>query len=61
MDLFNGKTDTDDEFPEPFLATGKTERDYGTLIKSAHKVAAEIRIQHQITKNLVNYHPTSTG
>ena len=45
MDLFNGKTDTDDEFPEPFfLATGKTERDYGTLIKSAHKVAAEIRI-----------------
>jgi glycosyltransferase involved in cell wall biosynthesis len=45
MDLFDGKTDTDQEYSKPFfLATGKTERDYDTLIKSAHNVAAEIRI-----------------
>lgn len=45
MDLFDGKTDIDEEDKKPFfLATGKTERDYDTLVKSAHNVSAEIRI-----------------
>ena len=45
MNLFDGKSHTDQEYSKPFfLATGKTERDYDTLVKSAHNVAAEIRI-----------------
>lgn len=45
MELFDGKTDIHEEYPKPFfLATGKTERDYDTLVKSAYNVSAEIRI-----------------
>ena len=45
MDLFDPKKEIDNEYSKPFfLATGKTERDYETLIKSAYNVAAEIRI-----------------
>ena len=45
MDLFDGPKDFEQEPSKPFfLATGKTERDYDTLIKSAHNVPAELRI-----------------
>lgn len=44
MEIFDGKTPQ--ELPEKsfFLATGKTYRDYATLVNAAKEVAAEIRI-----------------
>jgi glycosyltransferase involved in cell wall biosynthesis len=45
MDLFDGKTDTYQEHSKPFfIATGKTGRDYLTLVKAAYLVDSEVRI-----------------
>ena len=44
LDLFDGKQSTHNQDSPFFLATGKTGRDYATLVNAAHLVNAEIRI-----------------
>ena len=44
LDLFDGKQYTHKQGSPFFLATGKTGRDYATLMNAAHLVDAEIRI-----------------
>jgi glycosyltransferase involved in cell wall biosynthesis len=44
LDLFDGKHNTHNQGAPFFLATGKTGRDYTTLVKAAPLVNAEIRI-----------------
>jgi len=44
QDMFDGKPPLQKPHKPFFLATGKTGRDYATLVKSAKEVAAEIRI-----------------
>jgi glycosyltransferase involved in cell wall biosynthesis len=44
LDLFDGKQSTHKPGADFFLATGKTGRDYDTLLNAAHSVNAEIRI-----------------
>ena len=44
LDLFDGKLNTHNQDAPFFLATGKTGRDYATLVNAASLVNAEIRI-----------------
>lgn len=44
LDLFDGKQHTHNQGSPFFLATGKTGRDYATLVNAAYLVNAEIRI-----------------
>ena len=44
LKLFNGKCEGTNGSPPFFLATGKTERDYQTLVKAAKEVSTDVRI-----------------
>jgi glycosyltransferase involved in cell wall biosynthesis len=44
LDMFNGKPPREKPVKDFFLATGKTGRDYHTLIDAAYRTEAEIRI-----------------
>ena len=44
LDMFNGKSPREKPAKDFFLATGKTGRDYHTLIEAAYRTEAEIRI-----------------
>ena len=44
QDIFDGKPSLQNPEKPFFLASGKTGRDYGTLVKAAYKISAEVRI-----------------
>jgi glycosyltransferase involved in cell wall biosynthesis len=44
LDMFDGKRSIEKLIKPFFLASGKTGRDYGTLVKAAYKISAEVRI-----------------